>query len=556
MSFSARVVPLLLLALLGVAIPVRAQAPAKATPKVPKGTVSGRVTIKDKPAPGVPVGLRKVIGGGMPEPFLQATTDQNGVYRITNVTPGTYDVLPAAPAFIVADPGFTNQRGKNVVMGDGEDVEGIDFSLVRGGVITGKVTDADGNPIIQQQVNLYSVDAFSAQQPIRQVYSSLNIQTDDRGVYRFFGVNTGRYKVAAGRADDVFAGTNMSSRLIYKQVFHPDAVEHEKAKIIDVREGSEANDVDIKLGRTLQTFSASGRVVNSENGLPVTNVRFSLQRTVGQRFELVPSYGVSNNLGDFVIDGLAPGNYSVFLFPDPSSVMRAEPMTFEIVDQDVSGITVKLSKGSTVSGVIVFESENKQAWAQLQEARLRGFITPSTSGIGIAVPPTPISPDGTFLLNGVAPGRLNLFLSTQSGFTGPKGFMITRIEHEGVVRQPGGFDIKEGEHLFNVRIFVSYGAATLRGVVNVDAGLMPQGARLFARLNKPGAQVSFGTASVDARGHFLMEGVPAGVYEVVVFLSGVPTSGPQPSVKQEVTLQDNAVTEVSLTLNLSQQPEP
>lgn len=553
MSFSARVVPLLLLALLGVAIPVRAQAPAKATPKVPKGTVSGRVTIKDKPAPGVPVGLRKVISGGMAEPFLKGITDQNGVYRITNVAPGTYDVMPSAPAFVVADSG--NQRAKNVVMGEGEDVEGIDFTLVRGGVITGKVTDADGHPIIQQQVNLYTVEAFSTQQPIRQVYASLNTQTDDRGVYRFFGLTTGRYKVAAGRADDVYAGTNMAARVIYKQVFHPDAVEHEKAKIIDVSEGSAANDVDIKLGRALQTFSASGRVVNSETGLPITNVRFSLQRTVGQRFELVPSYGVSNNLGDFVIDGLAPGNYSVFLYPDPSSVMRVEPMTFEIVDQDVSGITVKLSKGSTVSGVIVFEHENKQAWAQLLELRLRGYVTPNT-GIGVSVQPTPISADGTFVLSGLSPGNLNLFLSTPTGFNAPKGFLITRIEHEGVVRQPSILEIKEGEHLFNVRVFVSYGAATLRGVVNVDAGLMPQGARLFARLTKPGMQVPIGAVPVDARGHFLMEAIPAGVYEVMVFLSGRPTSGRAPSIKQEVTLQDNTVTEVSLTLDLSEQIKP
>lgn len=31
----------------------------------------------------------------------------------------------------------------SVVVGDGENIENINFSLVRGGVITGKITDAD-----------------------------------------------------------------------------------------------------------------------------------------------------------------------------------------------------------------------------------------------------------------------------------------------------------------------------------------------------------------------------------------------------------------------------
>ena len=44
MSFSVRVVPLILLALLSVAIPLRAQAPAKPTAaKVPRGVLDGRV---------------------------------------------------------------------------------------------------------------------------------------------------------------------------------------------------------------------------------------------------------------------------------------------------------------------------------------------------------------------------------------------------------------------------------------------------------------------------------------------------------------------------------
>jgi plasmid stabilization system protein ParE len=52
--------------------------------------------------------------------------------------------------------------GKTVTIAEGETVEKIDFSLVRGGVITGRVTDADGAPVIGQRINLASADKDTA----------------------------------------------------------------------------------------------------------------------------------------------------------------------------------------------------------------------------------------------------------------------------------------------------------------------------------------------------------------------------------------------------------
>jgi protocatechuate 3,4-dioxygenase beta subunit len=518
--------------------------------------VSGRVTIKDKPAPGVVVGLRKTLGSTpFLEPFQKGTTDQEGNYRITNVLPGTYDIVPSAPAYVVADS--INQRGKSVVVGEDEVVEDINFSLIRGGVITGKVTDADGRPVIQQQVYLYTTSAFTPppqQQQMRQIFPTSNTQTDDRGIYRFFGLAAGQYKIAAGRGEGVFAGTFTSSRLIYKQVFHPDTPDQAKATVIEVREGNESANVDIALGRAMQTFSASGRIIYSETQLPVPNFRFGLQRLSGQRFEGIENMSVSNAQGDFVFDGLAPGRYGVFLYPNQNAEMRAEALTFDIVDQDVGMITIKLTKGSTVSGVIVFEHEDKKAYARLLQFQLRGQVSapPGSTGM-LQSAMTPISPDGSFRLVGLPAGPLNFWLSPAIGGSPPKGFFITRIEHNGVVVPT--LEIKEGDQLIGVRVFVGYGSASLRGVVNVDRGLLPEGARMFARLVKPGQTNTVAQAMADARGHFLMEGIPAGVYELSVMFADPGRRMQAPPVKQQVTVQDGVVTDVSVTLELPQ-PKP
>ena len=553
MSFSVRRVSLLLLTLLSVAVPLPAQLPPKTTPaKTARGSVSGRVTIKDKPAPGVVVGLRKALGTTQfVEPFQKATTDQEGNYRIANVAAGAYDIAPSAPAYVVADS--NNLRGKNVVVGDDEQVEDINFSLVRGGVITGKVTDADNRPLIQQQVFLYRMADFAQQQQMRQVYPAQSAQTDDRGIYRFFGLAPGQYKVAAGRGEGVFAGT-FGSRLVYKQVFHPDAADHASGKVIDVGEGSEAANVDIALGRAMQTFSASGRIIYAENQLPAPNLRFGLQRYSGQRFEGVENMAMSNAQGDFVVDGLAPGRYAVFLYPNQAPDMRAEAVTFEITDHDVSTITIRLMKGSSVSGVIVLEHEDKKAFARLLELQLRGYIAgPAGASLVGTSASTQISPDGSFRLSGLSAGPLNMFLTTAGGGSQPKGFSITRIEHNGTV-VPRSIEIRDGDQVTGVRVFVSYGTASLRGVVTVDRGLMPEGARIFARLVRPGAEMNtIAQAQADARGHFLMEGLPSGVYELTVSLFTPMPVAPRTKpamVKQQVTVQDGVVSDVSLTLEL------
>jgi 5-hydroxyisourate hydrolase-like protein (transthyretin family) len=553
MRFSVRFVPLILLALLSVAIPLHAQAPAKATAKIPAGTVSGRITIKDKPAPGVVVGLRKILDGNSPEPFVKTTTDHDGVYRITNVAPGSYDVVPAAPAFVVGDA--LNMRSKNVIVAEDENVEDINFTLVRGGVITGKVTNADGRLMIQEQVYLYRIEA-TAQQPQRPMVVARTMQTDDRGVYRFFGLNAGRYKVASGRAEDNSTGYQ-SARIVYKQVFHPDVNEQDKANIVEVREGSEANDIDIRMGRPLQTFSASGRLVG-DDGQPAPNVRFGLQRNVARRIELVQSSALTNSQGNFTVDGLAPGKYSVFLYPDPSRVLRAEASTFDVIDSDVTGITIRLTKGSTISGVVVLEHEDKKAWAKLLETKLRGYLMSGSGAMMFAESgaASSISPDGSFQLTGLSPGTFSLWLSGAAGGTPPKGYLISRIEHNGVMT-PNGIEVKDGDQLTGVRVFVSYGTGTLRGVVTYDAGLLPEGARMFARLVRPAAPVKdVANTFVDSRGHFLIEGLPAGVYELSVTMFVPGSKLRPPSAKQQITVQDGVVSEVSLSLNLTPPPQP
>jgi protocatechuate 3,4-dioxygenase beta subunit len=551
MRFSTPYLAAVLLTILSLSASLCAQSTTKETAKVPRGSISGRVTIKDRGVPGVAIGVR--TGGAYPsfEPFQKATTDQDGFYRIWNVAPGSYMITVAMPAFVA--PEGRDGKYKTVLVGDGENVENINFALVRGGVITGRVTDADGRPVIEQQVNIYPAEYVESGKQ-HTVYAIGSIQTDDRGIYRVFGLPAGRYKVAVGRSDDDLNDSYGQPRNIsYKQVFHPNASDRSKATIIEVREGSEAKDIDITLGRVVQTYSASGQLAD-ENGQPVPNLRFGVQRIIGQAIEYTNNSAMANNRGEFILEGLVPGKYAAVLFANDNSGLRIDSFSFEVVDHDLTGLTVKVTRGSSVTGVIVFDNADKAVLTKLLQLQLRGIgVTTAYGATFGSSASSPLGPDGSFRLSGLPAGKVNFILASPGNPFPPKEFMVYKVERDGIF-SPRGLEIKPGENLVGVRVYIAYTTATIRGVVNIENGSLSQ-VRTYVKISRTGEQLSnLRTLVLDERNHFLMDGLPAGSYEVIVFVNQ-PGSPPR-NIKREVTVQNGETVELTINVDLSEPVKP
>ena len=453
MRTSARSALPTLLTVLCFAAPLFAQSVSKEpVVKSPRGSISGRVTVKDKPAVGVTVGIRRSTLMTANDSFSTGVTDADGLYRIADVPAGSYLVMVAAPAFVNPDA----DEFRTVVVSEGENVDGLNFSLKRGGVITGKVTDAEGRPLIVQHVFIVPAETVGASRPAKP---GVTVQTDDRGIYRAFGIRPGRYKVAAGQGDPLTAGY-FAGQSKYKQVFHPDVSDPAKATVFEVTEGSEASKVDIVLGGIVQVYSVSGRVVNGETGAPVPNLNFTLRPLVGQRF----AFSRSDGRGEFVLEGLSPGKYGVTVVED-SSGLRGDKVTVEVIDRDLTDVTIKLSTGLTVSGVVILETDDKAARGKLSELLVQGSVRPprGSSQIGSSASGS-IAADGSFTLKGLANGTLNLSLASFRNSYPLKGFSISRIERDGIATPQ--IELQEGQQVTGVKIFVGYGTGVVRGVVN------------------------------------------------------------------------------------------
>ena len=138
-----------------------------------------------------------------------------------------------------------------------------------------------------------------------------------------------------------------------------------------------------------------------------------------------------------------------------------------------------------------------------------------------------------------------------------KGLTISRIERDGVV-QPNGLQVQAAEQVTGVRIFVTYSTGVIRGIVKTENGTLPPDAHLLIQVLKPGDPNNNRNRAwdADARGHFVIEGLPAGSYELMV-VAYLPESRLRPpTAKQIVTVTDGVATEVTVTINLAPAPIP
>jgi hypothetical protein len=524
-------------------------------------TVSGRVTLKIEPARGVVVFLQseEAMRAGDRSPGLRMKTDENGRFRFAGLKAGRYTLIAFAPGFVTPSENTFGSRAKAIDLADGENVENQEIALKRGAVITGRVTDANGKPLVEQRVELTRLDDRG--QPARGTpgFSPFANLTDDRGIYRIYGLQAGRYLVGAGFAQREGSITLTVNRAYYQFTYHPDTTEQSKAKVIDVSEGFEATGIDIKMADAKKTYDVFGRVVNADTGQPTAGVRISFGSLMdgGKRIGAVGSFGnQSDAQGEFHIPGVLPGKYAAFASREQDSDLYSEPVLFEIGDEDVTGLVVRMRRGGSISGVAVIEGTNDPAilskLLQIQVyANVRSEELSAPSGA-----PANVGTDGSFALRSVNPGmaRLNIYNRAET----PR-FSILRIERDGVTLREG-IQINPGEQVTGVRIVIGAGTNALRGQLRITGGSLPEDAILTVNAYRAGTEIVNGRSrQIEAGGRFVIEGLTPGEYELK--LSAYLPSGPTPETAklierlnkraQAVTVGGNQETQVTFVIDLT-----
>ncbi len=230
----------------------------------PEGKIEGRLTYTDTSAPVKDAsvafqGINPTIGVG------RTNADTNGNYLFKNLATGVYNLyLDKGPE------GWTAVAKELIKVVEGETVSNVDLTLVRGGSITGQVTDRDtGEPIANHYIRFHD-----AARPESQA-AGHGTATDENGVYRFHAA-PGRARIYVGASD-------------YQ------AIEQAK-KYVEVVEG-ETIVVDFQLSKGIELM---GQIL-TKAGEPVAGARITSARYWHTE------YGRSDESGVFTISGLQSG---------------------------------------------------------------------------------------------------------------------------------------------------------------------------------------------------------------------------------------------------------
>lgn len=536
----------MLIALFHIVVFTKAQRPPQLDS--PTGTVSGRVTVDGKPAHRVFVAVEPfnaTAATGLPK----ALTDEEGDYRLTGVPEGRFVVKVVAPSFVVAEGAGANRAGtrlssSNGLVGyilsvaKGDVIEGVNFELTRGGVITGRVTDWEGKPVIGAQVSCSRIERNGSSG------AGERAETDDRGIYRIYGLPAGNYLVS------VSSFTRGLRR--YRQTFYTDATSGARATPVAVAAGGESDDVDIHLGQPEKSYAVRGRVVDEEGGRPVPGVSLSF-RGLDRSAAGTQGFVTTDGEGRFEVEGYTPGRYEVQVAytGSPNQGYYSDPLTFEVTDADVKGLEVKATRGATIIGSVVIEGNNDPALlSRLPGIGAEQLPPEGDAGTGGRLPfvTTFIGPGGAFELKGVRPGRTRINVGGL-----PEGFQLMRVERDGV-NVTAGVEVAPGERVGGVRVVLAYGTGSIRGQAKIVGGNLPTRFDWLLEVRRAGGElVRFDM--LDASGLFWVKGLARGSYEVTATLDyaeipGVTPPTPPAPVKQLVTVEDGAESRVLLELDL------
>jgi hypothetical protein len=250
---------------------------------------------------------------------------------------------------------------------------------------------------------------------------------------------------------------------------------------------------------------------------------------------------------------MIPGRYAAFVWTDVETGGYSDPVMFEIAEGDVSGLELKMRRGASISGIAVVEgATDRSVLAKLSQLRLSANPSQPTDAVSVPIfAGTTINPDGSFRITGLRPGknRLNLY-----SYPPIPGFTLARVEREGIASRE--IEVAPGAQITGLRVVIEYGTGIVRGIVKLENGTLPEGLRMnimARRTDETNGPMSRGS-QVDARGHYLIEGLATGEYEISLYAYLVTTSSrPRgfPPIKQNVTVTSGVATEVNLTFDLN-----
>jgi len=499
-------------ALIATVGPIAAQPSPSESAKT--GSVAG-VVIEEKSGDAVPKAV-VVVRRSEQEPGIGATSSVDGKFTLRELNPGTYTIAVERDGYVLA-------RGQSQTLNvqAGQTTAGLRLKLLRTGAISGRVLDADGDPV--SGVSL-TVSPMLARKNARSV--PLYAQTNDRGEYRVFHIPPGDYRVAATyqrrgvldrvsmqRTDQTGAAHGGEA---YPTIYYPGTPDVRQVTVVKLESGADLQGFDLQLIR-MHAVRIRGRVAPSSSSSPAPLFQMVTLAPVGPRDQTGQSHEflIQDRKQEFEFQDVLPGSYHLELQGSGANEMSrmSARLTLEVGDSDIDGIELIPTQPRNLSGKVIAPEGRRLAPGLI--AVLQSREPGDRQGGGFAQ----VGADGTFAMPRVAPGDYDLILG--STMRGEDDAFIDKI-------RMGDTDaLAEGVHVGDaqpspIEIVLKPNGGALECTVEDDKSEPAAGAMVLLVPDMPKQRPAalFGECNTQADGTCKISGITPGEYHAYAFPSG------------------------------------
>jgi protocatechuate 3,4-dioxygenase beta subunit len=406
-----------------------------------------------------------------------------------------------------------SEPGTSIQLTDGQTFDKAVIALPRGGIITGRVTDENGEPLVRVQVYTLMFQPGSS----RGQRTGGGGQTDDLGQFRLFGLQPAEYVVAAEARSFGFVGPNVpqseEDKIGFLTTYYPGTPDEAGAQRVRVAYGAETPGIEIRLAQG-RLFRVTGTVVDSQGrALARSNIQLT-RRAAGMSG--MSSYGASSDeQGQFQIRNVPPGNYRLIardqranmgpMAPGAAPATQPEAAVLPLtIAGDVENVLLTTGPGVTITGHLVFE-QGPPATLPKEIRVMAQTGSPEDAG-GLPMPPAAlVTPELTFTMKGLM-GEYLLRTSLQ-------GIRSITVGADDITDTPREFKAND-----RVTITLTSRTSTLEGVVTDTKGPAAQAGILLFSEEKTSWRANstrLRRATTDQNGQFRMMALTPGRYYIL-----------------------------------------
>ncbi len=422
----------------------------------------------------------------------------------------------------VEHPGFvqsaSGQRPVSISVQPGQGTTDFVCYMQTAAVITGKVTDLDGDPMSNVSISALRVGSALRGRNFRD---SGNAATNDLGEFRIHDLRAGRYTITANppqglRAPHAGEKDKVKENLIYTTTYYPGTLDKEQSVAVEVHPGDEA---PVNFGVLASAaYRVAGTVVGVPGGAVMTEIMlFSKDHRGEQNQRLAEG-------GRFEFENVRPGSYTATLLvvtgfsegkPGMKMIRVAEPI--EVSAANVDGLHLQPNVGGTVQGKFRMDTGQKFDWTQLNVVLLPADENDFAAGVGGTSGGSALSgvnKDGSFELKDVTGGSYQLLVGAKSNNL--RDYITKSVNVDGRDVADSGFTVSAATSL---DVVISAKGATIEGTVVDSKGKSVAYATV---LDIPSAEHRnrhdlYQQDTTDELGHFSLRGLNPGKYTVLAF---------------------------------------